>query len=74
MLHFKLKPNAISPQSTTPMEDYLHSIGIEQIEEFMNHPSPSSELCGALLTNGAKMVYKLKGAERAKTNMVIDLM
>lgn len=74
MLHFKLKPNAISPQSTTPMEDYLHSLGIENIDEFLRFPTPSSELCGGLLTNGAPMAYKLKECFENKKNifLVVD--
>ena len=60
MLNFKLKANAIDVNSATPIVDYLKTLGITETDEFINYAKPTSEICGAKLTNAAKMTYKLK--------------
>lgn len=59
MLNFKLKPNAIDKNSTTPLIDYLKSFGIVEIEEFIKIPSKKNEIHGSMLENSMSMVTKL---------------
>lgn len=60
MLNFKLNPNAIDGFSSTPLVDYLKSLGIEETDEFLKMPSYEKELDGSLLKNAVALTYQLK--------------
>lgn len=74
MLNFKLNPNAIDNNSTTPLADYLRSLGIEAVEEFMKIPSKSNELDGELLENSLHTVAWLNKlfTENKKFFLIVD--
>ena len=74
MLNFKLKPNAINKNSVTPMEDYLRSLGIQEVNEFMHMPSRKYELCGGKLDNAVELVYSLRNCfnNNKKFFLVVD--
>lgn len=74
MLNFKLKTNAINPFSTTPLEDYLRTLGITEVNEFMSFPNPSSEISGKNLNNAEKMVFLLQELfeQKKKFFLVVD--
>ena len=76
MLNFKLKENAISIQSETPLADYLRTLGISEVDDFIFRPNVKNELNGALLDNAASAVMKLKELFDAnkRINLVIKLM
>ena len=72
MIKYKLKDNCISPQSETPMIDYLHSLGINQVESFLGAPDYTDELSPRLLTNIGQCVKMLnKGFEENKNFLLI---
>ena len=72
MLKYKLKNNCISPQSETPMADYLRSLGIDQIESFMGTPDYMDELSPRLLLNIGRCVQMLhQGFEQNKRFLLI---
>lgn len=60
MLNFKLNNNAIDSFSTTPLADYLKSLGITDTDQFLKMPHFESEICGAKLDNAVLLVHKLK--------------
>lgn len=60
MLNFKLNNNAIDSFSTTPLADYLKSLGIVDIDQFLKIPKHDSEICGAKLDHAVILVHKLK--------------
>ena len=74
MLNFKLNPNAINPSSTTPLQDYLHSLGIEEVDEFIHRPTKQNELDGILLDNALNVVHKLRECFEAnkKFFLIVD--
>ena len=74
MLNFKLNSNAIDSFSTTPLADYLKSLGITDIDQFLKIPSHDSEICGAKLDNAVILVHKLKKLfdENKKFFLIVD--
>lgn len=74
MLNFKLKSNAIDINSTTPMQDYLKTLGITEVDEFIKYPKASSEICGGKLKNSAQLVHCLKDAfeRNSKFFLIVD--
>jgi len=74
MLNFKLNPNAIDSNSTAPLADYLRSLGIEAVEEFMKVPNRSNELDGELLENALHTVAWLNKlfTENKKFFLIVD--
>lgn len=74
MIKYRLKDNCISPQSTTPMADYLRSLGITKIESFLGTPDYTDELSPRLLTNIVDCVDILhKGfTEHKKFLLIVD--
>lgn len=61
MLQYKLKERCISPDSISPIKDYLISLGIkeENIDSFINKPKQEDELSPWLLINMYKAVKML---------------
>lgn len=51
MINFRKREGAIDENSNTPIEDYLRSLGIERVEEFLKVPSKESEENPFLLEN-----------------------
>ena len=74
MLNFKLKPNAIDKNSTTPLEDYLKSIGIQEVSAFIGRPNKNHELSGELLNNSLSTVKMLHDLfeQHKKFFLVVD--
>lgn len=71
MLNFKLKDNAINGQSETPLADYLHTLGITEVDDFIYRPNFNNELDGALLDNAIGAVCKLKELFEANKKMFL---
>ena len=59
MIKYKLKENAINIDSIHPMEDYLHSLGINKPQDFILLPPKEDELDPFLLINMDKCVREL---------------
>lgn len=59
MVTYKLKNPCVSPNSTTPLEDYLHLLGIKKTSSFLDVPESSDELSPSLLLNAETCVAKL---------------
>ena len=59
MLQYKLKDKAINPQSTTPIADYLRSLGITKVSSFLGTPDAADELNPFLLKNMDRIVNEL---------------
>ena len=74
MLNYKLKPNAINQFSLNPLEDYLRSIGINEVAEFIGRPSKDTELAPELLANAYKAVNMLCEAfeDKKKIFLIVD--
>lgn len=51
MINFRKREGAIDENSNSPIEDYLRSLGIEKVEEFLREPSKESEENPFLLEN-----------------------
>ena len=74
MLNFKLKTNAIDSSTNTPLEDYLHTLGITATDQFIGTPSKVFELDGRCLDNALRMVDILHDCFEAnkKFFLVVD--
>lgn len=61
----------MSPYSTTPMEDYLRSLGISKVSSFLGEPEPNDELPPTLLNNIDRCVQTLQKGFVAKKNFLL---
>ena len=59
MVKYKLKDPCVDPNSGTPLEDYLHLLGIKKVDSFLGVPDRTDELAPNLLINVDKCVQKL---------------
>lgn len=59
MLEYKLKENAINIDSTSPIRDYLKSLGIEKIDSFLSTPPKEDELNPFELVNIKRCIYAI---------------
>lgn len=74
MLNYKLKPNAVDSNSQEPLADYLRTLGITEVQEFINRPTKANELSGDLLENASHTVFWLEKLfrENRKFFLVVD--
>ena len=74
MLNFKLKSNAIDPNSDKPLVAYLQSLGIEDTDEFIIRPSIKNEISGEHLENAMHTVLNLNKLfkENKKFFLIVD--
>lgn len=73
MIKYKLRPNAVQPDSEQPLIDYLASCGVEEPERFMN-PTKEDELSPWLLKNVKECVARLHQAFEAEQKffLIVD--
>lgn len=71
MLNFKVKSNAIDINSQTPLEDYLRTLGITEVNEFIYRPSVKNELPGYLLNNVPRAIEMLRSSFENNKNIFL---
>lgn len=60
-MRFKLKETAVDPLSRTPVADYLKTLGIRDVDSFINMPREEDEESYKMLSNltpGLEMLHK----------------
>lgn len=60
-MKFRLKETALDPLSSTPVQDYLNSLGVSKVSSFMGPPPMEDEESCNTITNinrGMEMLHK----------------
>ena len=74
MIKYKIRKNAIDINSAHPIEDYLRSLGISEIDSFLDMPQEKDRLDPFLLDNMDKCINELHYAFENKMNIFLIVM